>query len=178
MAANWCSAEESGGGGAGRSPSARGQMIGVAAPSITAPTSMPSRSTDEVPLLRPAGAAVGEHDHGVHARDPSSVTFGFAMCTVSPEWNATPPRGTSANTGSMPASLGPASSRSSVLSAVKMFWNLRTPVRCASPAGSPSHRSRASNPCSGIHAVIVSVSAIGQYGWSWCASVARPCARL
>ena len=29
-------------------------------------------------------------------------------------------------------------------------------------------------PSKGIQAVMVSVSTMGQYGWSWCGSVSRP----
>ena len=55
-----------GGGGSGRSPSARGHTIGVHAPAIGAPTSMPSRSTDGCQHRVAARAAVGEVDDRVH----------------------------------------------------------------------------------------------------------------
>ena len=135
-------ASGTGGGGAGRSP-AGARPDDRRARAVDRRADLDAVAVDaEVPRVVAPGAAVGEIDDVCTARS-WSLTFGLAMCTVSPWWNATEPLRHLDVHGFDGADLGEVHQHRRVF-AWKMFTNLRTPTG-ANRAGSPWRRSRASS---------------------------------
>ena len=153
---------------AGRRPG-RGQTIGVTSLSIGWPTSMPAAVDGEVRDRVAAGAAVGEVDDRVHGAVAVGACWRSARCTVRPWWNAT---AALRHLDEHRLDAGDLGVGEDVLRlAEEDVDELAQPDRVGARAGTPSRRTSSVEPSNGIHAVTDAVSLIGQYGWSWWASV-------